>query len=463
MFAFETRRVKSSGSTIVVPDDFPTIQAAVNNASDGDTIFIRAGTYNEWVTVNKALTLSGENRTTTTISGVDVVANGSTIQGLTVEVGLTLNNVSNAVVRDIYANYTQAGFSCNSTLSKSDLRYLFMGNSSGFTITENVFDFADMPQAYNFMNIYYSSNNTFSKNTIMNGWHGEGSIYLYSCPNNTFFENNFVNNTWGVWFVRSDNNTFFHNNFKNNVFALLFKIASFGNVFDAGYPGGGNYYSDYSGNDFFSGVYQNETGSDGIGDTPIEWYAYPRVFQGRDDYPLMKPYSGPHDFGVLIKASKTAIAAGYDASVVFNATVINYGVQNEDCNFTFDILGTNYETALSVESRNSTVYQYTLDTTGFTLGNYTVWAYVSPVSGETDTSDNNFTLTIRVVIPGDASSTTPGVPDGVVNMKDIAYMVALFNTRPTSPNWDGNADVNNDGVCNMRDIAIAVAYFNQHE
>lgn len=48
-------------------------------------------------------------------------------------------------------------------------------------------------------------------------------------------------------------------------------------------------------------------------------------------------------------------------------------------------------------------------------------------------------------------------------MKDIAYMVSLLNTKPESPNWNPNADVNNDGVVNMKDIAIAIAYFNQYE
>jgi hypothetical protein len=52
--------------------------------------------------------------------------------------------------------------------------------------------------------------------------------------------------------------------------------------------------------------------------------------------------------------------------------------------------------------------------------------------------------------------------DGIVNMRDIAIQIVLFNTTPSSPNWNPNADVNNDGITNMRDIAIALAHFNQH-
>jgi hypothetical protein len=60
-------------------------------------------------------------------------------------------------------------------------------------------------------------------------------------------------------------------------------------------------------------------------------------------------------------------------------------------------------------------------------------------------------------IPGDVNM------DGIVNMRDIQRMILLFNTTPSSPNWDPNADVNNDGTTNMRDISIAIAHFNQHE
>jgi hypothetical protein len=104
-------------------------------------------------------------------------------------------------------------------------------------------------------------------------------------------------------------------------------------------------------------------------------------------------------------------------------------------------------------------------TTSLAYGNYTLKGCADVVAGETNTANNNYTcpIPVHVGVPGDVSGTTPGVYDGITNMKDIAYLVSLFNTRPSSPNWQPNADVNNDGVVNMKDIAIAVAYFNQRE
>jgi pectin methylesterase-like acyl-CoA thioesterase len=46
-----TKLAKTEPATIIVPDNFLTIQGAVNSANDGDTIFVRAGKYYEnlWI------------------------------------------------------------------------------------------------------------------------------------------------------------------------------------------------------------------------------------------------------------------------------------------------------------------------------------------------------------------------------------------------------------------------------
>src|SRR4029450_7213437 len=46
-------------ASIVVPRDFPTIQAAVDADAPGDTINVKSGTYTEEVVIGKDLTLRG--------------------------------------------------------------------------------------------------------------------------------------------------------------------------------------------------------------------------------------------------------------------------------------------------------------------------------------------------------------------------------------------------------------------
>lgn len=67
-----------------------TIGQAITNASAGDTIQVAAGTYNEQVTIDKALTLEGTDRNTTTISwnsatAVTITAANVTFEGFTVK------------------------------------------------------------------------------------------------------------------------------------------------------------------------------------------------------------------------------------------------------------------------------------------------------------------------------------------------------------------------------------------
>ena len=61
--------VKAEARTIVVPVDFGTIQAAINAANEGDTIFVKKGTYQEkQLIISKTISLTGEDLNHTTIN-----------------------------------------------------------------------------------------------------------------------------------------------------------------------------------------------------------------------------------------------------------------------------------------------------------------------------------------------------------------------------------------------------------
>lgn len=76
----------------------------------------------------------------------------------------------------------------------------------------------------------------------------------------------------------------YHNNFINNSEQVYGDLLS-SNQWDNGYPSGGNFWSDYSGTDQFSGPNQDQAGSDGIGDTPYIFDPWTE-----DRYPLMSPF-----------------------------------------------------------------------------------------------------------------------------------------------------------------------------
>ena len=56
--------------TIIIPDDYPTIQLGIDNANPGDIIFVRSGIYNEHdILIDKKIILTGENSNSTIIQG----------------------------------------------------------------------------------------------------------------------------------------------------------------------------------------------------------------------------------------------------------------------------------------------------------------------------------------------------------------------------------------------------------
>jgi len=125
-----------------------------------------------------------------------------------------------------------------------------------------------------------SSNNSISRNNITNS--SEHGIMVSQSSNYHIYENNITNNYQGISIDHSSNQYIYHNNFINNIQQVF---SSGLNVWDDGYPSGGNYWSDYTGIDLYSGPYQNETGSDGMGDTP-----YAIDANNTDHYPLMSPW-----------------------------------------------------------------------------------------------------------------------------------------------------------------------------
>lgn len=87
------------GATLVVPNDYPTIQAAINAANPGDTIVVRAGTYEENLNITKSVTISGTGVDSVILQpkvtgygiGIYGAANNVTIENITIVAGNAKN------------------------------------------------------------------------------------------------------------------------------------------------------------------------------------------------------------------------------------------------------------------------------------------------------------------------------------------------------------------------------------
>lgn len=139
------------------------------------------------------------------------------------------------------------------------------------------------------ISVIYAHTNIVTNNTIsLNLYDG---IFVSHSDGNIFSGNNISNSSYGIYLATSYNNKVYHNNFLDNYHepqAIVYFYSVTGNLFDDGYPSGGNYWSDYTGADLYSGPNQDQPGSDGIGDTPYTLYIQDTYTGGQDRYPFMR-------------------------------------------------------------------------------------------------------------------------------------------------------------------------------
>ena len=337
--AFDIHWARGQPTTIVVPDDYASIQDAINHASDGYTVFVRAGLYSRQdIIVNKSISLVGENKETTIIEGfwdrywyvgkVSLVSDNVTFRGFTVrqsecsvmvessnclitdnifvnnDEGIWLSGTekpacANTISYNLIANSDDTGIlvrgSSNNHIAFNVIKETFFGiyvmlNSSCCLIERNAV--SNNRDAGVLFDIGSSDNTLIGNNISNNGWRWDtftcGVGFAVGSKRNRVMCNSICNNKRGVFQnAASDDNVIYHNSFINNSVRLYYNPrAPAINIWDNGYPSGGNYWSDYVAVDEYKGPYQNVTGSDGIGDAALVLDSGDNV----DRYPLIKPY-----------------------------------------------------------------------------------------------------------------------------------------------------------------------------
>lgn len=130
------------------------------------------------------------------------------------------------------------------------------------------------------IHIHSSNSNVVLKNTVsMNAI--DGIRIQSTSTGNLIYNNDVAGNANGITIVwPSVANLIYHNRFTANTIQAT---EDSGNIWDDGYPSGGNWWSNYTGVDVRSGPAQDQFVCDGIGDTPYNFTG------GQDRYPLWAP------------------------------------------------------------------------------------------------------------------------------------------------------------------------------
>ena len=320
--------------------------------------------------------------------------------------------------------------------------YLSSSNNSisGNTITAN---------KYLDILLSVSSNyNSICDNNVTNSMKG---IILHESSYNSVYGNNVANNGIGIRLYSSSENKFYHNNFIANTQQVYVATPGYANFWDNSYPSGGNYWSDYNETDIYSGPYQNETGCDGIGDTP-----YVIDASNQDNYPIINPVTSVDIAVINVIQSKTVVGQSYCMSI--NVTIENQGGFAENLSVTVYANTTEISTFSNITLTSGNSITITLHWTNVSIpkGNYTINAYAWPVPGEGDTEDNTlFNGWIFVTIPGDVDG------DRDVDIYDVVKITGIYHSKLGDPQFKPNSDLDCNGEIEIYDVVMCTSHYGQ--
>ncbi len=190
--------------TIHVPDDYPTIQEAINAAKPGETIRVSKGIYYENIVVDKSVSLLGENKENTLIDGsgkgdvVNITADSVKLTGFKIinggDNGIKTKGQFTEIYNNIISSNNESGIrvgSPNNTISFNNITFTHLGIS-----------------------VEGPDDNLISDNTCSNNYRG---IFIgFNAINNVISYNVCINNTYGIDVFYGSNNIVTNNTCSKN-------------------------------------------------------------------------------------------------------------------------------------------------------------------------------------------------------------------------------------------------------
>ncbi len=269
--------------------NYTSIQEAINASEtlNGHGIFVEEGIYYEHLVVSKSVSLFGQNKHSTIIDG--------SMTDDVVKVTRDSVNITGFTIRRSGSTLLNAGISLSNTMCCNISGNHIVDNEVGVYGSPRNTSISDNTIANNHVGIAIDpgatcniiSRNCLTANTV--------SIHVFYANSNNISKNNMTNNWRSITLGYSRDNRLYHNTFFNNTEPILILASGYTNIWDCGYPSGGNYWGNYNGTD---------SNLDGIGDS---WYEIDE--NNADHYPLMGVF---HSFNT---------SQGYTVDVVSNSTI----------------------------------------------------------------------------------------------------------------------------------------------
>jgi len=317
----------TTSATIVVPDDFLTIQEAINNAVEGDTVFVRSGIYYEHLVVNKTVSLAGEDVSTTIIDGnntghvVHIFSDYVNVTGFTIQnsgnihtpnldAGVCLNRTTGCTVSKIRAInngfsaisliYSNENTIANNNLSSTGWGGIHLMGSSRNIVTGN-----KIAEKFGGINGHVSSNyNNITENSITNSTYG---MFYHASNHNNICGNNISDiAVEGIWLQDQVNsNLVAENNLVNNTVAIRLQGPNYYNILSSNFITGAEYGMKIETNARYTQIIDNVIVNNRAGND--SWSAGIRLDSASDSQIRSNIITGNY-YGILLYSSSPHVS-----------------------------------------------------------------------------------------------------------------------------------------------------------